>query len=66
MPSIIITNHAFLSMNLKRDEPVLPASKGYHCEAHHLPDVSNRGFEWQFFFITIIKKMIKKIGKPNR
>jgi len=61
--SIIITNHAFLFHDLKRDEPVLPASERVIIdEAHHLPDVATEASSDSFSYYHN-QKMIKKIGK---
>lgn len=61
--SIIITNHSFLFHDLKRDEPVLPASQRIILdEAHHLPDVATEASSDSFSYYYN-QKMIKRVGK---
>lgn len=61
--SIIITNHAFLFHDLKRDEPVLPASQRIILdEAHHLPDVATEASSDSFSYYYN-QKIIKRVGK---
>ena len=61
--SIIITNHAFLFHDLKRDEPVLPSSQRIIIdEAHHLPDVASEASSDSFSYYYN-QKIIKRVGK---
>ncbi|WP_414838434.1 ATP-dependent DNA helicase DinG [Carnobacterium sp. TMP28] len=61
--SMIITNHAFLFHDLKREKPILPDSKRIILdEAHHLPDVAAEAASDSFSYYAN-QKLLKKIGK---
>ncbi|MCA9766291.1 MAG: ATP-dependent DNA helicase DinG [Carnobacterium sp.] len=61
--SMVITNHAFLLHDLKREEPVLPSSQRIIIdEAHHLPDVAAEAASDSFSY-HVNQKVLKKMGK---